>query len=229
MLDALAFFSDVSLVELDGFRDVLSEDTTDDFSTASLSSHPGPGGRGTPTNTCDSDSDMRIELPSCSTQQRRKRKPNHFNSACISTSSASSRQTKLVSPSSPSRSCNRDGRHPHVIRIRNHTGLSHQRARNNGRSFVASDSGLDGDQYADDEEEEEEESPSPLFTPASQSFEQIIAGANRDNSLKPFLQIVEQPEKCYRARYACEGCRGPIKGRTPETAGASTFPTVKVS
>jgi hypothetical protein len=89
---------------------------------------------------------------------------------------------------------------------------------------------LDFDQYADDEEEEEEESPSPLFTPtaAHSVFDSVVAGKDQQTSLDPFLQIIEQPEKSYRARYACEGCRGPIKGETPETAGSSSFPTVKV-
>ena len=210
--------------------DTLSEDTNDGgFSTTSISSYAGPGGRGTQTNTCDSDSDTRMEIPT-DVPQRRKRKSNHLNISSSTVNNSSSRQTtKSASPAgSPCRSSARDGRHPHVIRIRNPVGLAYRPRR--CHPFLNSDSGLDFDQYADDEDEEEEESPSPLFTPTAPHsvFDPIVAGEGQQTSLDPFLQIVEQPEKFYRARYACEGCRGPIKGQTPELAGSASFPTVKV-
>lgn len=204
----------------------VSEDTNDGFSTASISSHAGRGGQGTQTNTGDSDSDSRMVIPA-SSALRRKRK-HHLNTASCAVSNSSSRQTtRSPSPSSPTRS---SLRHPHVVRVRNYGGLPYQRARS-GRSFITSDSGLDGDQYADDEEEEEEESPSPVFAPpASHSvFGALTGGADQQTSLQPFLQIVEQPEQFYRARYACEGCRGPIKGRTSESSTSGAFPTLKVS
>ena len=107
------------------------------------------------------------------------------------------------------------------------------------RRFVSDpDSGLDGDHADDEEEEDEDFVNSPYLSPTvSPTRRQVTThfgggvggvGGGGDESLEPYMKILEQPESHYRARYACEGCRGPMKSRSAETTNENVFPTVQV-
>ncbi|XP_065827472.1 nuclear factor of activated T-cells 5-like isoform X2 [Oscarella lobularis] len=203
--------------------------------------------------TCESDDDTDVPSASIAPPRQRKRKftghmpaqstsqPSFLRNA-ISAVAASGTALAPTTMSAASASLPPAPRSAatlrHVARQRASTAWPNVYLKKLRRFVSDPDSGLDGDHADDEEEEDEDFVNSPYLSPTvSPTRRQVTThfgggvggvGGGGDESLEPYMKILEQPESHYRARYACEGCRGPMKSRSAETTNENVFPTVQI-